>query len=348
MSHRIRIAVVGAGLIGRRHAGIIRTLRETELSGVVDPAPDAKVFADAEETRHFSSIEDLLDAGDTDAVVIATPNQFHVAHGLACIEAGLPLLVEKPLADTVADGARLVDAARAAGVPLLVGHHRRHNPLVERARAAIEAGDIGSIVSVAGMAWLYKPDGYFDAEWRRKPGAGPVFINLIHDIDLMQHLCGRIDAVQALESAAARGLDVEDTAVVILRFASGALGTLNVSDTIVAPWSWELTARENSAYPATAQACYTIGGTHGSLELPGLRLWRNAAPRGWWEPIAATQLPHGLEDPLVRQIRHFADVVRSDAVPVVTGEDGLRALRVVEAIKLSAQSHRLVAVDHGG
>jgi predicted dehydrogenase len=344
MTGAVRIAVAGAGLIGRRHVEAIRAASGAALAAIVDPAPEAEALARNEGVAWFATLEAMMAARAAEAVVLATPNQLHVEQGLACVAAGLPVLVEKPIATDAAGGERLAAAAEAAGVPLLVGHHRRHNPLVQRAREAIEAGAIGRIVSVAAMTWFFKPDDYFEPEWRRRPGAGPVFLNLIHDVDLMQFLCGPVATVHALDSNAVRGHGVEDTAVVALGFESGALGTINASDAVAAPWSWELTARENPAYPPTGQACYWIGGTEGSLEMPGMRLWRYRGERSWWQPIDATQLAFGFDDPLVRQIAHFAAVARGEAAPLVSGRDGLRALRTVEAIKRSAASGGPVAV----
>ena len=210
-----------------------------------------------------------------DGVILATPNQAHVEGGLACIAAGLPVLVEKPLATDLADARRLVEAAEAAAMPLLTGHHRRHNPLIAAAKAAIVAGELGTLVSVNAMVWLMKPDDYFDVRWRREPGGGP---DLPEPQPRRRPVAPprrrRSVSVAAWESEAVRGFAVEDSAVVLLRFANGALGTVNVSDTIPAPWSWELTAGENAAYPRTDEACYLIGGTLGSLELPKNRAWQ--------------------------------------------------------------------------
>lgn len=97
-----------------------------------------------------------------------------------------------------------------------------------------------------------------------------------------------------------------------------------------------MTARENPAYPASNQACYLIGGTQGSLELPAVRLWSYAGKRSCWEPICATRYPIDLEDPLVRQVQHFARVVREGEAPLVSGREGLRTLQVIEAVKRSA------------
>ncbi|BBO07683.1 putative dehydrogenase [Bradyrhizobium ottawaense] len=144
-----------------------------------------------------------------------TPNQMHVANGMDCIAARIPALIEKPLADDVVAAHALVEASERAGVPLLTGHHRRHNPMIQRARAEIERGRLGQIVSVHGMFWLIKPDDYFDVAWRRERGAGPVFLNLIHDVDLLRYLCGDIVAVQAAQSNRLRGNEVEETALIL-------------------------------------------------------------------------------------------------------------------------------------
>ena len=82
-----------------------------------------------------------------------------------------------------------------------------------------------------------------------------------------------------------RGHENEDVASVLLKFDSDIVGTISVSDTIVSPWSWELTAKENPAYPPTSESCYLFGGDHGSLSVPDLTIWKNKDKRGWWEPI---------------------------------------------------------------
>lgn len=338
MADRIGIAVVGAGLIGRRHCAALGMAEGVDLTAVVDPAPHAKDLAADLTVPWFGTLADLLRAGVADGVVLATPNTLHASGAKECIAANMPVLVEKPVFTDLAEGAAILQMADAQGVPVAAGHHRRHNPLIERAHAEITAGRLGQIVSVQATTWLMKPDDYFDVEWRRQKGAGPVYVNLIHDIDLLLHLCGPVADVMATESNAVRGNEVEETAVVLLHFESGALGTVNVSDTIVAPLSWELTARENPVYPATAESCYWIGGTHGALSLPNLSLWTNPDRRSWWEPISATKLTFGFDDPLVRQMTQFGRVVRGQEPPVVSGRDGLAALTVIEAIKAAAAS----------
>ncbi len=329
-------ALVGAGLIGRRHAEAIAASGAAHLHSVTDPAPEARAWAESRGAPWHPGLDALLSGPRPAAVILATPTQAHAEGALACLAAGLPVLVEKPIAADLAAARRMVAAAEAAGLPLAVGHHRRHNPRIAAAKAMIAAGTLGQITAVQASFWVQKPNDYFATPWRRAVGAGPILTNLIHDIDLLRHLIGEIAEVRALTANPLRGHPVEETAAVLLRFANGALGTVSLSDTTPAPWSWELTARENPAYPATDAACYHIGGTRASLELPSLTLWRHEGERGWWSPLAACRTPVGLDDPLVLQIRQFARVIAGTEAPLVSGREGLATLAVIDAIHRSA------------
>lgn len=341
----VKIAVMGAGLIGKRHAEHVASEAGASLSAIVDPSETGRTLADRLGARWYRSFGEMIADDRPDGVIIATPNQLHVANGLEAIEAGIPAIVEKPIADDLAEGARLVEAAERASVPLLVGHHRRYNPMIAKAKEIIDSGRLGRVLSLHGHFWLMKPDDYFDVGWRRKEGAGPVLLNLIHDVDLFRYLCGEIVSVQAQSSNAMRGHAVEETAVILLRFASGALGTVNVSDSIVAPWSWELTTGENPVYPQQDQGCYQIGGTHGALTVPQVEVWSNRDKRSWWEPLQRERVPFVHEDPLKVQIRHFCDVIRNGAAPIASGREGLATLAVIDAVKRSAATGTTISLD---
>ncbi|MFL5283005.1 MAG: Gfo/Idh/MocA family protein [Rhodopila sp.] len=342
--HPVRLAVIGAGLIGRRHIEHVLNEDCAELLSIVDPSPAAQALAAEKSVDWYPDFATMMGHEPPDGVIIATPNQMHVAHGLEAVDAGLPALIEKPIADDVDGATRLVEAAEKAGIDLLVGHHRRHNPLVQAAKKAIDDGRLGQLVAVHATCWFHKPDEYFTVAWRREKGAGPVFLNLIHDVDLLRHLCGEVVAVQAMESNALRGHPVEDTAVIMLRFASGVLGTVTVSDKIVSPWSWELTAGENPAFPHTEESCHFIGGTNGSLTIPHLDLWRNRTRPSWLEPMEAERLAVTAADPLALQVRNLCDVIQGAAQPVVSGREGLATLKVITAIKQAAATGQRVEV----
>lgn len=322
--------------MGRRHAEAISASEAATLSAVVDPDQRALVEAERNFVRSYPDFGSLLVADRPDGVILATPSALHARQGAEAIDAGIPVLIEKPLATTAAEAGQLVARAEAADIPLAVGHHRRHNPIIAAAKAMLDEWRLGRIVAAHGFAWLMKPEPYFAPSWRRQPGGGPLLINLIHDIDLMRHLCGEIVEARALTGHAARGFEVEDSAAVALRFESGALGTLALSDSAVAPWSWELTAAENPLYPETGQSCYHIAGTEGALEIPRLRLWRNPGSKGWDQPLNSETTEVVGADPLVRQIDQFAQTIRGEAPPLVTGRDGWAAMRVLDAIRDSA------------
>ena len=218
----VKLAVMGAGLIGRRHAEHIAAQRCARLTAIIDPSPIGKEVAEGLGARCFASLSELVAKEPPDGIIIATPNQLHLEHGLEAVAAGIPAIVEKPIADNVAAASKLVDAAEHAGVPLLVGHHRRYNPMIRKAKEIIESGRLGRVLALHGCFWVSKPDDYFEVAWRRERGAGPVFLNLIHDIDLFRYLCGDIVSVQALESNVVRGHAVEQSAVILLEFANGA------------------------------------------------------------------------------------------------------------------------------
>ena len=340
------MAVVGYGLVGRRHVDVIIRSPKAELAAIVDTSPSNKAAAMDHGVPVYADLVEMINTESPDGVILATPTPLHIEQGLACIGAGCPTLIEKPIAVSSNEARLLTDAADKAGVPLLVGHHRRHNGMVQAAKSAIESGIIGDIRAVQATCWFFKPDYYFEeAPWRTKRGAGPISVNLVHDVDLLRHFCGEVVSVNAVAAPSRRGFENEDLATAVLVFSSGTIATISVSDSIVAPWSWELTARENPAYPATSESCYLIGGSKGGLSLPDLRVWQHEQQPDWWTPISANNLRCKTDDPLVMQMEHFVEVINGRQKPLVTGWEGLKSLEVVEAITRSSQLGREVSIS---
>ena len=343
------LAVAGAGLIGRRHIELIAANPNTHLSAVVDPTPASIALAAGLNVPHFNSLDELFAQQGTlkiNGVILATPNHLHVSGALTCAQHGVPALIEKPVADTLASGRQLMNALANCKVPMLVGQHRRHSSTLQAARQAISSGQLGRVVTVMGSAQFYKPDSYFaQGPWRSQPGGGPILINLIHEMDNLRFLCGEVESVHATASNALRQFAVEDTAVMTLKFACGTLGTFTLSDTVAAPRSWEQTAGENTAYPRSpTEDCYFIAGTNGSLAVPTMRTWRYAdgAEPGWWTPFVEGQLPVNAIDPMAAQLDHFCDLMAGKARPIVTVADALQSLLTVEAVRLSIASGNTV------
>ena len=342
-SELLRIAIIGFGLVGLRHAEALEKVDGVKLCAVADPSDERLEQASAKAVPHFDQLDQLIEKTSPDGVILATPTTLHATHARLCIDADIPVLIEKPLAINAIEGRAIVQHAQAKNVQIMVGHHRRFNPIIQKAHKVISEGQIGDVKSVHATCWFYKPDSYFDvAPWRKFDGAGPISVNLAHDIDLIRHLCGEIAEVQAQATPSSRGYENEEVAVALLKFANGAVGTVSVSDGIVAPWSWEFTSREYPIYPFTGQSAYQIGGTQGSLSIPDLSLWTHDQARDWWSPMSANVLSCDLSDPLINQIKHFASVIRKNALPLVSGREGVRTLAVIEAIQIAAKTGRKI------
>ena len=340
----LSIGLIGAGFIGRAHLKGAAGAAGAAIVAIADPNPATRGLAEEFAVPWFADHHEMLARVRPEAAIVATPNALHVAVALDCLAAGAAVLVEKPIADTVPEATRLCEAAERAGLPLLVGHHRRYNPIIRRARAAIADGTLGRMVGANVTATLLKPDAYFDAAWRREKGGGPVLINLIHEIDLLRFLLGEIASLQAVTSAATRGFAVEDTAGVVLHFASGAVGTVLLSDTAASPFSWDLASGENPAFFCPPARTHLLCGTEASLTLPELALWRYPGARGWDQPIAAERLTVDAIDPYAEQLRHFAAVIRGTEAPVISGRDGTRTLAATLAVKDAAALGAAVAL----
>lgn len=348
----LRVAVVGAGYMGRAHIQAVLDCASARLSAVVDPSPAAAELAAGLQVAHHPSLASLLASASTDAVVLATPNALHVEQTLQCTEAGLAVLLEKPVATSVAEGERLlkhINAGGAARARVLVGHHRAHSAIMQQACAVIASGQLGRIVAIQGSALFYKPDRYFESgPWRREIGGGPVLLNLIHEVHNLRMMAGSVVQVQALSSHAVRGHAVEDTVSIGLRFDSGVLASFLLSDTAASSRSWEQTSQENPAYDSHPEEdCYLITGTHGSLAVPSMQLQRypDDQERSWWLPLETQSLPLQRWDPIARQMAHFVDVARGHTPPLVSLRDGLDNLRVTEAVMEAAHSDHTVSLN---
>ena len=340
---KLKIGIIGAGMFGQRHIQTISQEPLCVVAAIADPSPQAAAWAAQRGFAYYADHVDMLANAKLDAAIIATPNAMHAPAGLACASHGVHMLIEKPIADTVDAATALSEAAQRAGVALLVGHHRRYNPVIALAREIVQGGGIGRLTAVTALWMLQKPANYYDVGWRTEPaGGGPLLINLVHDIDDLRFICGEIASVQAMTANVARGFAVEDTAAIALRFAGGALGTITLSDAVAAPWSWELTSGEAAMYPQRAENCYLFAGTEGSLALPKLELWRYAGEKGWAAPLSCEKLDVTPEDPQVRQLRHFCRVIRGEEAPLINGPDATRTLAVTLAVQEAGRTGQRV------
>lgn len=338
------LCVIGAGFIGMRHIEVARNLRMIDLTAIVEADPLRRA---ALQDQGLPIVADMADVpSHTKACVIATPTQAHNQNALDAISRGWGVIVEKPLTATISEAREVIQAAHAANVPLVTGHHRRCHPFTIAARMRL--AQLGDLVAVQGLWCLRKHDSYFDLPWRRHAGAGVLMTNLSHELDLLRFLIGDVSQVSALSSSAQRGFEVEDSSTVALRFVSGTLGSFLISDAAASPWSFETGSFENPAIGGTGQDYLRLIGTSGALEFPSLTQWVADQPGEVNWSTALIRKP-GLEfarvDPIAEQMIRFAHVMEGQADDVLcSGADGLAAMQATLATALSAKLGRAVTM----
>jgi predicted dehydrogenase len=229
----IRLLIVGCGSIGARHARNAATLRAGEI-GVVDvDAPRRASLADSVGGRAFDSLEAALD-WRPDIAVICTPPTQHLAAARACAEAGCDLLIEKPLSASLEGVADLSAAIARHGVGAAVAYQLRFHPAIARLRALARGGTLGRLTVVRAEFGQYLPDwrpsrDYRDTYTANASQGGGILLDASHEIDYVQWIAGDISGVSArAERLSDLTLDVEDTAALLLRLASGAIGELHL------------------------------------------------------------------------------------------------------------------------
>ncbi|CAL5870987.1 uncharacterized protein PFLUO_LOCUS5229 [Penicillium psychrofluorescens] len=359
----LKVAIVGAGLIGPRHAQSVISNPSTELVALVDPAPSGNETAALLKTNYYPSVAALLTSPHRpDAAIVCTPNHTHVPIAKELLAGGVHVLLEKPVSDTLETGRSLMEFAQApsrAHLKLLVGHHRRFNPYVRATKSVLDSGSLGRPIAINGLWTLHKPASYFapPGDWRasRTRGGGVIPINLVHDIDLMHHFFGPIVRVQAERTLPQRPSpphEADEGAALTLRFASGVVGTFLVCDATPSPHNFETGTGENPIIPKSTTGrdadFYRIFGSDASLSVPDLTRWSydGSPEKSWAHPLTVDTIP--LPDdaaPFDLQLAHFVDVVRGDAAPSCSGEEGLRALIVCEAVQRAMHSGQPVDID---
>ena len=336
------LCVIGGGSIGFRHVSVATASDHVELTAVVEPFEPRRKELLAMGLPAVATLEDV--PKHTQCTVIATPTPDHANSAHAALDQGWAAIVEKPVTDTIGAGRALCAAAERLGLPLFTGHHRRCHPFSIAAKDHLR--QIGDIVSLQGLWSLRKHDSYYDVDWRRKAGAGPILTNLSHEIDLLRFFAGDIESVSAMTSHAARGLDVEDTASLSFRFSNDVLGSFLISDAGASPWSFEAATGENPDLAYSGQDSIRIIGTKGALSFPSLTCWHSEGAQtvDWRSALIETAGPTFEKvDPLLVQIERFVHVVNGgqDAL-LTTGRDGLKTLEMTLATLLAAQKNTTI------
>jgi predicted dehydrogenase len=330
-----RVAVIGVGSMGKNHARVYDELPEAELVAISDANPSvAKIVGDQYNVPAYMDYHELLEREKPEAVTIAVPTALHEEVGLAALEAGAHVLIEKPIAATIEQGKALIAKANAVGRVLMVGHIVRFNPAIQVLKQRLQTGELGRIFQV-----FCRRAGPFPARIR---DVGVVVDLAPHDVDIMRFLTGlEPDRVYA-ELARRIHTDHEDLMFGLLHFPEGITGALEIN------WLTPTKLRE-----------ILVLGERGMFRVDDLTqdlyFYENAHANGTnWETLAhlkgvseGSMIRFALQryEPLKAELQAFLKAVRGETEVPVSGEDGLAALRLALMLVESGIQHRVIEVN---
>jgi UDP-N-acetyl-2-amino-2-deoxyglucuronate dehydrogenase len=333
--------IVGAGVIAALHAAAIRSLPGARLAAVTDVAAGAAgAFAAARGCPAEPDLDALLARPDVDVVCVCVPSGLHAEIGVRAARAGKHLAVEKPVDVTLAAADRLIEAARTAGVALTVISQHRFDPGLTELKRLIDGGALGRLVLGEASTKWYRTQAYYDsAAWRGTwaMDGGSLMNQGVHYVDLLRWCMGPVTEVTAVCATQGHQVEVEDTALALVRFASGAVGTI-MSTT--------------AAYPGFPQRL-EITGTGGTVIVEDGEITRRALAGqhdadldgGAEAGLGAAADPAAIE--VASHAAQLADLlaaVEEGREPAVGGQAGRDALEIVCAVYESARAGRTVSL----
>jgi UDP-N-acetylglucosamine 3-dehydrogenase len=320
VAEHLRVAVIGVGAMGAHHARVYGELPDAELVAIAD-RDEARLAP--HDVRGYESYANMLAEEQLDAASIVVPTRLHQEIGLACIERGIAVLIEKPLAADVAEATRLRDAARSADAPLLVGHIERFNPAVVALKRHLDAREAGGILQVSAQ----RVGPFFP----RERDVGVVHDLATHDLDVFRYLVGDIESVRA-ETQSGIKTTHEDALSAVVRFAGGAVGSLDVN------WLSPVKTRELRVLCERGE--YRL-----DYITQALSFHESGPPGVVAANDAGTEIDVQIEEPLHAELASFLRTARREEPPVVSADDAIATMRVVEAIIESARVGEPLAVE---
>jgi UDP-N-acetylglucosamine 3-dehydrogenase len=325
----IRFGLVGLGSMGRNHLRVLGALPGCRLVAVADPVEEVLAAANASSgAQGFADPLAMIADADLDAVVIAAPTTAHVPLALAAIERRIAVLVEKPLAATVVEARRIVDAAAAARVPVQVGHVERFNPAVLELGRLLEAGWLSTVYAITS-----RRAGPFPARIR---DVGVTVDLATHDVDILSWIARERPVRVYAELAQRIHATHEDLLFGLLHFPSGATGMLDVN--------WLTPAKRRQLSVVGEEGMFELDYltqrlTFTRADMAHPRLIRGFAPTFAGEVV---EMPVSNAEPLAAELGSFLGIVRKGGRPVVDGEDGLWAVTIANALLTAAAERRPV------
>ena len=257
----------------------------------------------------------------------------------------LTIAIGLPISANISQAEEIKKLANKKKCMVLVGHQRRFNPLVIKAKEIISENKIGIVVGLSGVWALRKDKEYFVPDWRKKITAGPVITNLIHDIDYLRFIFGEILEVSAYASNKVNNFEKEDILSVNFKFESGVLGNFLITDSGTSPWAWETGTKENIHLPHLIENNLRIIGTDGSLEFPNLIIWKyKIGGKNWKNELEKVYIECETVDPYISQIKHFVDVICRKVKPITDASEGKQNLKIALSILETSKKNCIVKI----
>lgn len=331
----IRFGIIGAGTIARYHAEAIRLTPGASLAAVCGGNGRKASIEQAFGVPCEPDATTLLARPDINAVCICTPSGLHAKQAIAAASAGKHVLVEKPMALTLADADAMIEACRNAGVRLGVALQRRTNPRFRTLQGAIAAGLIGKPVLAAVSIPYFRAQSYYDsAAWRGTwalDGGGALMNQGIHLVDLALWFMGDIVQVQAIAATLVHGIEVEDCLSAAVRFANGALGTITTTTAAGPGFPHQIDIYGDKAgVQIEGEQIVQVRGDNLAATLSGVVDSSPVAAGAGASPTGIGVEGH------TQLISDFVAAIRENRPPLVSGEEGRRSLDAVLAIYAAA------------
>lgn len=336
--------VIGVKGIGRAHMEAIISSEKAELLAVADiNEKEGKFAASKYGAEWYRDYEKVLERKDLDAVTVCTPHFLHHPMTVKALEYGKHVLVEKPMARTVREADAMIQAARKRGLKLGVVFQHRTDPVSCEIKRLIESGEIGRIYRALMESCIFRTQAYYDSDaWRGKwatEGGGALINQTIHQIDLFQWFVGMPVKLQGWISTMYHNVEVEDIASAIIQFANGAHGVLQVGTVdVISTRRFEICG-EKGKIEKTENTRLALLGKPLTEYIAQKEKW-GTRPEYRWTEIKPKAESRGGHRALIED---FASAVLEDREPLVNGEEGRKALEIVNAVILSSFEEKPVS-----
>ncbi|MFD2923005.1 Gfo/Idh/MocA family protein [Halobacillus naozhouensis] len=332
----MNFAIVGCGFIAKKHANAIKEVKNAKLVAVSDKISAAMNFYEREYNANpYTDLSEMLEKEDIDVVCICTPSGHHASLAVHVAEAEKHIILEKPIAMTLEETDRIIEAAEKNKVKLSVVHPNRYRPVVQEVRKILDKNLLGKISHVnATVNWNRNQDYYDQAPWRgTKQYDGGVLMNqAIHNLDLLLWFMGKPEQIFSMEATRLRNIEAEDVSTGLIKFRSGALGTVESATTV---------------YQKNFEESITIFGEKGTVKIGGTNALH-------FEHVEIEGVPEAELEEIKEKIEEdpwgtpghqwivedMVNAINEDRLPAVTGKDGRKAVELVLSFYESAKQNR--------